>query len=305
MLKNNDELDIKQEEVITTRRNSSNSDLDKYLKEISRIPLLTAEEEYMLAKEVAEGNKISKDKFINSNLRLVVSIAKKYVGTGLELLDLIQEGNIGLITAVERFDPEMGYKFSTYATIWIKNSIGQAIYNSKSIRLPRKIEIDIQKYKKAQLELTKELYREPTSDEIAKKMGITKEKLHQIEMYNYDSISLNMLVGEKEKSELESLIESSNDSPEDVVIESKMRDILLETLDGCELTPREKDIVCLRNGFFSNPKTLNEVAKIYGLSHERIRQIELRALKKIRKSISVDEVVGYSDSKAKKVIKKS
>ncbi len=303
MLKNNNDFDYEIENK-SIRNTSNHPDWDEYLREISSIPVLTAEEECILAREIAQGNKEAKDKFINSNLKLVVSVAKRYIGSGVDFLDLIQEGNIGLITAVERFDPDLGFKFSTYAIPWIKNSINQALWTRRGIKLPRRVELNIQKYKQVQTELSKELCREPTREEIAKRMGITVKNLHEIEMYTLEDVSLSTLVGEKQDTELENFIRNSSSSPEDIVIESRMIEILVQTLEDSKLSQRERDIISLRNGFFSNPKTLDEIAKKYGLSRERIRQIEEKALKKLRKSKAFSELIDGSNNLDKKKVKK-
>lgn len=303
MLKNNNDFDYEIDNK-SIRNTSNHPDWDEYLREISNIPVLTAEEECILAREIAQGNKEAKDKFINSNLKLVVSVAKRYIGSGVDFLDLIQEGNIGLITAVERFDPDLGFKFSTYAIPWIRNTINQALWARRGIKLPRRVELNIQKYKQVQTELSKELCREPTREEIAKRMGITVKNLHEIEMYTLEDVSLSTLVGEKQDTELENFIRSSSSSPEDIVIESRMIEILVQTLEDSKLSPRERDIISLRNGFFSNPKTLDEIAKKYGLSRERIRQIEEKALKKLRKSKAFSELIDGSNNLDKKKVKK-
>ena len=272
------------------------TEVDQYLREIGNIPLLSPEEEYTLAKKVISGDKNSKQKFINSNLKLVVCIAKKYIGCGVDFLDLIQEGNLGLMIALDKFDSEKGFKFSTYATPWIMSSIQKAIFNSKGINLPRRLSIYIQKYKQTKQELTKKLYREPTGEEIAKAMGITNKKLIEIETFAAPNISLNSYIGEKKDSEFEDFIESSSSSPEEIVVESRLSGLLMDVLDKCNLTEMEREVLLLRNGFNDKPKTLVEIAEIYGLSHERIRQLESRALRKIKNSKYISELTDYSNS---------
>lgn len=294
--KSNIEINKAYEEESIFVNNGTLTEVDQYLREIGNIPLLSPEEEYTLAKRVISGDKNSKQKFINSNLKLVVSIAKKYIGCGVDFLDLIQEGNLGLMIALDRFDPDKGFKFSTYATPWIMSCMQKAIFNSKGINLPRRLSVYIQKYKQTKQELTKKLYREPTGEEIAKAMGITNKKLIEIEIFAAPSISLNSYVGEKKDSEFEDFIESSSSSPEEIVIESRLSGLLMDVLDKCNLTEMEREVLLLRNGFKDNPKTLVEIAEIYGLSHERIRQLESRALRKIKNSKYISELTDYSNS---------
>ena len=263
-----------------------------YLNEIGKIPLLSPEEEYFLAKETLNGNKEAKEKFINSNLRLVASIAKAYVGNGLDYFDLVQEGNIGLITAIEKFDPDMGYKFSTYATYCIKTAIYNAIYNnSRLIKLPIAIRRNIIKYRKTVLELEKQVLREPTPEEIAKSMGISKEEVIEIELASRDVISLSSTINQNDDCELEILISDSNPTTEEIVINSKNKEAVLKNLKRCGLSEKEIDILILRNGFDSEPMTLDQISKVYGISYERVRQIEERAIRKIKKSKAFGDLI--------------
>ena len=254
-----------------------------YLKEIGKIPLLTAERETYLAEQITLGNKDAKDELIEANLRLVVSIAKRHVGKGMYFLDLIQEGNLGLIKAVEKFDYSKGYKFSTYATWWIRQAITRAIADqARTIRIPVHMVETIHKVSRTARQLLQELGREPTTDEIAEKLGITAEKVREIMKIAQDPVSLETPIGEEEDSHLGDFVED-NDSPapSDSASYSLLREQLCNILKT--LTPREEQVIKLRFGLEDGrPRTLEEVGKKFEITRERIRQIEAKALRKLR-----------------------
>lgn len=254
-----------------------------YLREIGTIDLLTPEEEIDLAKRVAEGDEIAKKKLINANLRLVVSIAKKYTGQGLLFLDLIQEGNTGLIRAAEKFDYTKGFKFSTYATWWIKQGITRAIADqSRTIRVPVHMVETIYKVKKITRTLMQELGRRPTEEEISEKTSIPLENIIAIRKYSQVPLSLEMPIGDEESSQLVDFIEDKNfEAPEKVSLRNILREELLKSM--IVLTEREQMILKLRFGFDDGrPRTLEEVGRVYNVTRERIRQIEEKALRKLR-----------------------
>ena len=254
-----------------------------YLKDIGRVPLLSAEEEIELAKRMQENDVAAKKRLSEANLRLVVSIAKRYVGRGMLFLDLIQEGNLGLMKAVEKFDYQKGFKFSTYATWWIRQSITRAIADqARTIRIPVHMVETINKLTRVQRVLLQELGREPTPDEIAEKMGVTPERVREIQKIAQDPVSLETPIGEEEDSHLGDFIEDEKTStPGDVVAFAMLKEQLLGVLDT--LTPREEKVLRLRYGIDDGkPRTLEEVGKEFNVTRERIRQIEAKALRKLR-----------------------
>ena len=254
-----------------------------YLKEIGKIPLLTPERETYLAEQISVGNKAAKDELIEANLRLVVSIAKRHVGKGMYFLDLIQEGNLGLIKAVEKFDYQKGYKFSTYATWWIRQAITRAIADqARTIRIPVHMVETIHKVSRKARELLQEYGREPTTDEIASALDMTPEKVREIMKIAQDPVSLETPIGEEEDSHLGDFVED-NDSPapSDSASYSLLREQLCNILHT--LTPREEQVIKLRFGLEDGrPRTLEEVGKKFEITRERIRQIEAKALRKLR-----------------------
>ncbi len=256
-----------------------------YLREIGQYPLLSADEEVRLAKRIERGDKSAKRRLTEANLRLVVSIAKKYIGRGLSLLDLIQEGNLGLQRAVEKFDYKRGFKFSTYATWWIRQAITRAIADqARVIRIPVHMVETINRYMRVQRELQQELGREPTYDELAKKLGIEVEKLEHIMKISQDIVSLEAPVGEENDSTLGEFIEDKQQmSPEEQAIYQLMKGHVQDSL--AILTPREQKILRMRFGLDDGGKThtLEEVGKEFGVTRERIRQIEAKALQKLKK----------------------
>ncbi|MEX0749064.1 MAG: RNA polymerase sigma factor RpoD [Candidatus Saccharimonadales bacterium] len=257
-----------------------------YLREIGKIPLLSAEEEVALATRVTEGDKEAKDQMAEANMRLVVSIAKKYVGRGLDLLDLIQEGNTGLLRAVEKFDPTRGFKFSTYATWWIRQAITRAIADqARTIRIPVHMVETINKLLRTQRRMTQEMGREPTNEEIAKEMEMEVEKVDHIMKIKQEISSLDAPVrDEEEDSKLGDFIEDEeSDTPEEAATQQLLKEHVNVMLDI--LTPREQKILKMRFGLEDGrTHTLEEVGQEFGVTRERIRQIEAKALAKLRKN---------------------
>ena len=253
-----------------------------YLKEIGRVPLLTAAEETDLAKRVERGDQKARERLINSNLRLVVSIAKKYVGRGLSLLDLIEEGNIGLMRAVEKFDYRKGFKFSTYATWWIRQAITRAIADqARTIRIPVHMVETINRFIRVSRMLMQELGREPTPEEIAVEMEIEPEKVREIIKVSQQPTSLEAPVGEEKDSTLGDFIPDEEIRPEDQASVELLKSHLSEVLDT--LNDREKKVLKLRFGLEDGrQRTLEEVGREFGVTRERIRQIEAKALTKLR-----------------------
>ena len=254
-----------------------------YLKDIGKIPLLTPERETYLATQIALGNKAAKDELIEANLRLVVSIAKRHVGKGMYFLDLIQEGNLGLIKAVEKFDYSKGYKFSTYATWWIRQAITRAIADqARTIRIPVHMVETIHKVSRTARQLLQEFGREPTTDEIAASLNITAEKVREIMKIAQDPVSLETPIGEEEDSHLGDFVEDMDSpAPSDSASYSLLREQLCNILHT--LTPREEQVIKLRFGLEDGrSRTLEEVGKQFNITRERIRQIEAKALRKLR-----------------------
>ena len=254
-----------------------------YLKDIGKIPLLSTDEETELAQKMMEGNEQAKQRLSEANLRLVVSIAKRYVGRGMHLLDLIQEGNLGLMKAVDKFDYTKGFKFSTYATWWIRQAITRAIADqARTIRIPVHMVETINKVVKVSRQLLQDLGREPSPEEIANQMGIPVERVVEIQKIAQDPVSLETPIGEEEDSNLGTFIEDENAaSPSDVVAFSMLKQQLISILDT--LTPREEKVLRLRYGIDDGrTRTLEEVGKEFNVTRERIRQIEAKALRKLR-----------------------
>ena len=254
-----------------------------YLKEIGRVPLLTAEEEVRLAKLMDEGNEEAAKRLAEANLRLVVSIAKRYVGRGMLFLDLIQEGNLGLIKAVEKFDYKKGYKFSTYATWWIRQAITRAIADqARTIRIPVHMVETINKLIRVSRQLLQQLGREPLPEEIAKEMEISVDRVREIMKIAQEPVSLETPIGEEEDSHLGDFIEDQDaPAPADAASFMLLKEQLEEVLDT--LTPREEKVLRLRFGLDDGrARTLEEVGQNFGVTRERIRQIEAKALRKLR-----------------------
>lgn len=268
-------------------KNKSSDPVKMYLREIGQIPLLNVTQEKKAAKEYTEGSKEAKDLLITSNLRLVVSIAKKYVGRGLPFLDLIQEGNCGLIKAVEKFDYTKGFKFSTYATWWIRQSITRAIADqAKTIRIPVHMTETINKMTRIQRQLIQDLGRDPVAEEIAEKMENMKaEKVREIQRIALDPVSLETPIGEEDDSHLGDFIEDKTSvSPSDYTYNQLLKDEISLALET--LTEREEQVLQLRYGLIDGrTRTLEEVGREFSVTRERIRQIEAKALRKLRQPI--------------------
>ncbi len=261
----------------------SDDSVRMYLREIGQYPLLTGEEEVSLAKRIAKGEQSAKMRLAQANLRLVVSIAKRYIGRGLSLLDLIQEGNMGLMRAVEKFDFSKGYKFSTYATWWIRQAITRAIADqARTIRIPVHMVETINRLIREQRRLVQELGREPSPDEIAKAMKLPVDKVEHIMKISQETVSLESPVGEEDDSNLGDFIPSAELSPEDQAVHQLLRDHVSEFLQY--LAPREQKILRMRFGLDDGrTHTLEEVGEEFGVTRERIRQIEAKALQRLKK----------------------
>jgi len=271
------------DDSILTKDLTINDPVRMYLKEIGQIKLLSMAEELELADRIIAGDPIAKTTLAEANLRLVVSIAKRYVGRGMLFLDLIQEGNIGLMKAVDKFDVSKGYKFSTYATWWIRQAITRAIADqARTIRVPVHMVETINKLARIQRQLTLELNREPSEDELAKKMNISIEKIREIYKISQEPVSLETPIGEEDDSHLGDFIKDErNVSPEEYatneLLKDEIRDVLLT------LTEREEKVIKLRFGLDDGKsRTLEEVGQMFGVTRERIRQIEAKALRKLR-----------------------
>ncbi len=275
--------DMSVENLTLSKDVKINDPVRMYLKEIGRINLLTSDEEFEYAKRAEEGDEEAKRLLAESNLRLVVSIAKRYVGRGMLFLDLIQEGNIGLMKAVDKFDPTKGYKFSTYATWWIRQAITRAIADqARTIRVPVHMVETINKLARVQRQLTQELNREPTDEEIAKKLGITVEKVREVYKISQDPVSLETPIGEEDDSHLGDFIKDERTmGPEEYATVEMLKEELKGVL--ATLTEREEKVLRLRFGLDDGQcRTLEEVGQIFGVTRERIRQIEAKALRKLR-----------------------
>ena len=254
-----------------------------YLKDIGRVPLLSPDDEIELARRMQDGDEDAKKKLSEANLRLVVSIAKRYVGRGMLFLDLIQEGNLGLMKAVEKFDYQKGFKFSTYATWWIRQAITRAIADqARTIRIPVHMVETINKLTRVSRLLLQKYGREPTPAEIAEEMHITEERVREIQKIAQDPVSLETPIGEEEDSHLGDFIEDeSTETPSDSVSTTMLKETLLTVLNS--LTPREEKVLRLRYGVDDGrPRTLEEVGREFNVTRERIRQIEAKALRKLR-----------------------
>ena len=282
-LENVEEIKLEDMDVTNIEGVSVDDPVRMYLREIGKIPLLTYEEEADLAQKIVTGDEEAKQKLAESNLRLVVSIAKKYVGRGMLFLDLIQEGNMGLIKAVEKFDYNKGFKFSTYATWWIRQAITRAIADqARTIRIPVHMVETINKLIRTSRQLLQQNGREPTPEEIAKEMEISVEKVMEIQKIAQDPVSLETPIGEEDDSHLGDFIQDEDSpAPQDSAAHTLLREQLEEVMDT--LTPREAMVLKLRFGLEDGKaRTLEEVGKQFDVTRERIRQIEAKALRKLR-----------------------
>ena len=271
------------DDSVLTKDLTINDPVRMYLKEIGQIKLLSMDEELELADRIIAGDETAKTVLAEANLRLVVSIAKRYVGRGMLFLDLIQEGNIGLMKAVDKFDVTKGYKFSTYATWWIRQAITRAIADqARTIRVPVHMVETINKLARIQRQLTLELNREPTEDELAEKMNVPVEKIREIYKISQDPVSLETPIGEEDDSHLGDFIKDErNVSPEEFATNEMLKDEISEVL--LTLTEREEKVIRLRFGLEDGKsRTLEEVGQMFGVTRERIRQIEAKALRKLR-----------------------
>lgn len=267
-----------------------------YLKEIGTVPLLDSDRELLLAERMNHGDKEAKDELVKANLRLVVSIAKRYVGKGMFFLDLIQEGNLGLMKAVDKFDYRKGYKFSTYATWWIRQAITRAIADqARTIRIPVHMVETIHKVSRIQRQLLQENGREPTAEEVAEQMNMSADKVREIMKISQDPVSLEMPIGEEEDSHLGDFIEDdTTPAPADAAAQRLLHEQLNEVLHT--LTPREEQVLKLRFGLMDGrPRTLEEVGKEFHITRERIRQIEAKALRKLRHPSRSKRLKDYLD----------
>ncbi len=294
----NEELTLEKKiRILKTIQSSLSTDaIRSYLYEIGKIPLLTGEEEVILAKRIENGDKEAGQLLITANLRLVVSIAKKYSKSGLELLDLIQEGNIGLMRAVEKFDYHKGFKFSTYATWWIRQAITRAIADqARTIRVPVHMIETINKFNKVNGTLTTRLGRQPTDEEIAKEMDIELEKIAEIRKIKQNPSSLATPIGDEKDSKLQDILPDEwSQSPEDFATSEYLKNQLKDILDS--LQDRERRVLALRFGLTDGvTRTLEEVGREFGVTRERIRQIEAKALKKLKEKSAEKKLDDYID----------
>ena len=293
-----EEIDVEHLDLTLSGEVRINDSVKMYLKEIGKYDLLKPEEEPILAKRILEGDEEAKERLINCNLRLVVNIAKHYVGRGMQFLDLIQEGNLGLMKAVDKFDYTKGYKFSTYATWWIRQAITRAIADqARTIRIPVHMVETINKMTRIQRQLTQDLGRDPTAEEISEAMGgeLTPKRIREIQRIALEPVSLETPIGEEDDSHLGDFIEDKeSESP----VEYTTRQLLKEKLYSIlkDLSEREERVIRLRYGLDDNcPKTLEEVGKIFGVTRERIRQIEAKAIKKLRHPTRSKQLGDYKE----------
>ena len=278
------EVEVQEDETALSSNVKINDSVRMYLKEIGRVPLLSADEEVNLALRIQQGDQEAKQELAEANLRLVVSIAKRYVGRGMQFLDLIQEGNMGLMKAVEKFDHTKGFKFSTYATWWIRQAITRAIADqARTIRIPVHMVETINKLVRIQRQLLQDLGREPTPEEIGAEMDLPTEKVREILKIAQEPVSLETPIGEEDDSHLGDFIEDDNaTSPADHTAYALLKEQLDEVLE--QLTDREENVLRLRFGLDKNGeiRTLEQVGQVFGVTRERIRQIEAKALRKLR-----------------------
>jgi RNA polymerase primary sigma factor len=294
-----DEVDVNKVDVFANSEVKVNDSVKMYLKEIGKVDLLKPDEEVTIAKAIIAGDMDAKNKLINANLRLVVNLAKHYVGRGMLFLDLIQEGNMGLIKAVEKFDYTKGFKFSTYATWWIRQAITRAIADqARTIRIPVHMVETINKMTRVQRQLVQELGREPTAEEISKKMEgfLSPERIREIQRIALEPVSLETPIGEEDDSHLGDFIEDKEaTSPSDHTTQVLLKEELYKIMQ--DLTDREERVLRLRYGLDDNrPRTLEEVGHEFGVTRERIRQIEAKAIRKLRHPTRAKRLGDYRDS---------
>ena len=297
LLDDEDDIDIEKIDLSVPDGIGLEDPVRMYLKEIGKVPLLSAEEEIEYAKRMEQGDEEAKKRLAEANLRLVVSIAKRYVGRGMQFLDLIQEGNLGLIKAVEKFDYRKGYKFSTYATWWIRQAITRAIADqARTIRIPVHMVETINKLIRESRQLLQELGREPLPEEIAERMGISVERVREILKISQEPVSLETPIGEEEDSHLGDFIQDQNvPVPAEAAASNLLRDQLNEVLDT--LTEREQKVLRLRFGMDDGrARTLEEVGKEFQVTRERIRQIEAKALRRLRHPSKSRKLKDYLDA---------
>lgn len=291
-----DEIDVEHIDLSVPEGIGVDDPVRMYLKEIGKVPLLSPDEEIELAKKIELGDEEAKKKLAESNLRLVVSIAKRYAGRGMQLLDLIQEGNLGLIKAVEKFDYRKGYKFSTYATWWIRQAITRAIADqARTIRIPVHMVETINRLVRTQRQLVQKLGREATPEELAKELDMPVERVREIMKISQDPVSLETPIGEEEDSHLGDFIQDNNvEVPADAATYTLLHEQLMDVLST--LTEREQKVLRLRFGLDDGrPRTLEEVGRQFNVTRERIRQIEAKALRKLRHSSRSKILKDYLD----------
>lgn len=293
-IENDEKIEAEKNNIDILEGNNIEDPIRMYLKEIGKVPLLSASEEIELAKKIEEGDLEAKKKLTESNLRLVVSIAKKYIGRGMPLLDLIQEGNLGLIKAVDKFDYRMNYKFSTYATWWIRQAITRAIADqARTIRIPVHMVETINRLTRTSRQLVQELGREPSNAEIAERMGISEDKVVAVMKFAQEPVSLESPVGEEDDTHLVDFVEDENTkTPAKAATYTLLREQLVEVLST--LTPREQRVLILRFGLEDGKsRTLEEVGAEFNVTRERIRQIEAKALRKLRHRSRSEKLIDY------------
>lgn len=295
-LEEEEEIDMEHIDLSVPEGVSVEDPVRMYLKEIGKVPLLSSDDEIELAKKIELGDELAREKLTEANLRLVVSIAKRYVGRGMQFLDLIQEGNLGLIKAVEKFDYRKGYKFSTYATWWIRQAITRAIADqARTIRIPVHMVETINRLVRVSRQLLQELGREPSPDEVASRVDMPVERVREIMKVSQEPVSLETPIGEEEDSHLGDFIQDDQVAvPADAATFTMLHEQLMEVLDT--LTEREQKVLRLRFGLDDGrPRTLEEVGRVFNVTRERIRQIEAKALRKLRHPSRSKKLKDYLD----------